>query len=143
MFLAPYWKSIAAGVVAFVSTVLTSLPDSGAPSNQQWLAAAVAGVIALNAVWLIPNKQVQAVATLAEDAAKAKVAPAVHVTYNGVPVTASAPASIPTAAPIADAGPITPAPLVEPGSDPVSPPAYGGPIPPVSEPVGATAVSAP
>lgn len=51
-------KSLLAALVTFLSAAATQLPGDGvlALTSQQWLTAAVAGVIALNAVWAVPNK---------------------------------------------------------------------------------------
>jgi len=52
--LAPYLKAVIAAAVAGLSVLITSL-DQGALSAQDYLSALVAFLVALGAVWAIPN----------------------------------------------------------------------------------------
>ncbi len=53
--LAPYLKAVTAALVAGLSVLSTSLTDNNLTS-QDYVAAAVAFLVALGAVWVVPNK---------------------------------------------------------------------------------------
>ncbi len=149
-------KAIMSGVITFVGAVVLSLSTNGnsAPTLVQWLAAAVFGLGALVTTYYVPNadaKQkaaVQAVEKVAVDvvehnpaqaAADATIAVDQYWKQMFVKGNATPPepvvASKEPLSTVASTVPVTVAPPA-----PVKP-AYTGPIPPVSEPVGATAVS--
>jgi hypothetical protein len=54
--MAMYAKAITAAVVAALTAAATGL-DDGALSAQEWVAVAIAFLVALGAVWAVPNSQ--------------------------------------------------------------------------------------
>ena len=54
--LAPYLKALIAALVAALSVIGASLADSDSLSSQDYVAAAVAFLVALGAVFAVPNQ---------------------------------------------------------------------------------------
>jgi hypothetical protein len=54
---AEYAKAITAAVVAFLTALGVALPDGITPP--EWVAVALATVVALGAVWAVPNAPAQ------------------------------------------------------------------------------------
>lgn len=53
--IAPIAKAVVGAAVAFISSLVTALGDNTI-STQEWLTAGLAGLVALGAVWAIPNR---------------------------------------------------------------------------------------
>jgi len=49
-----YLKAIVAGLIAGLSSIVTALGDNTI-STQEWVTAAIAFLVALSAVWAVPN----------------------------------------------------------------------------------------
>ncbi|MET7514082.1 hypothetical protein ABZS88_11485 [Streptomyces sp. NPDC005480] len=56
MKISPYWKAVAAGVVAGAGTLSTALADDTISAAEGW-AAGLAVLAALGFTWAVPNKQ--------------------------------------------------------------------------------------
>ncbi len=130
-------KAITSGIVTFVGAVTLSLstnPGNTAPTLVQWLIAGIFGLGALVTTYYVPNANAKQKAVIA-DAEKVAVDLVEHNPQQAiVDVTQAVMAANYLQRAAAQAVPV----VVN-----VTPkPAYTGPIPPVSEPVGATAVSA-
>jgi hypothetical protein len=52
--IAPYYKAIAAALVAFLTAISTSL-DDGSLTAQDWIGALIALLVGLGVVFAIPN----------------------------------------------------------------------------------------
>lgn len=55
----PYFKAITAALVAGLTAILTGL-DNDVLTKAEWVQAAIAFLVALSAVWAVPNKDPQA-----------------------------------------------------------------------------------
>jgi len=142
-------KAIVSGLVTFAGGAVVSLEaNNAAPSLTQWLIAGVFGLGALVTTYVVPNAKDKPLVGAAEKVAvdvidhkPAQIAPdataLVEQYWKTQFVKGNAPPPVPvtvSAEPLSTVA----------GMQPIVPvkPAYTGPIPPVSEPVGATAVSA-
>jgi len=149
-------KALAAAVAAVVGPAVIAATDNGhgsVPTLALWLIAALAGLAAFAGVFWFPNdpetvKQVERVAdTVAVDLvehnpaqAAADATVAVDQYWKQMFVKGNATPPEPVVAskePLSTVASTVPVSVAEPAK-----PAYTGPVPPVSEPVGATAVSA-
>lgn len=54
--IAPYAKAVIAALVAGLSVIGASLADGGALTAQDWVSAAIAFLVALGAVFAVPNQ---------------------------------------------------------------------------------------
>ena len=54
--IAPYLKALIAAVVAGLGVIAASLADGGALTAQDYVSAAIAGLVALSAVFAVPNQ---------------------------------------------------------------------------------------
>jgi len=53
--IAPYYKAVAAALIAFLSAIATGL-SNGHLSAQEWITAVIAFLVAGGAVFSVPNK---------------------------------------------------------------------------------------
>ncbi len=141
-------KAVVSGAVTFAGAAVVSLEsNNSAPSLVQWLIAGVFGLGALVTTYYVPNADAKQKAVIADaekaavDVVEHKPAQAIVDATQAVMAAnylqrAAAQAALPVLV-VAGPAPVTPAPAVDHSLDPLSPVQA-----PVSEPVGATAVSA-
>jgi len=132
-------KAVVSGAVTFAGAAVVSLEaNNSAPSLTQWLIAGVFGLGALVTTYYVPNADAKQKAVVA-DAEKVAVDLVEHKPQQAViDATQAVMAAnyLQRAAAQSHLAPVIKSTFV------ASKPPYTGPIPPVSEPAGATAVSA-